>query len=55
MPTLLGNVAPQVGLAEQSAQLVAIANHLAGQGVTRRIRGIGQAIYAAMETHPRRG
>ncbi len=55
MPTLLGNVAPQVGLAEQSAQLVAMANDLAGQGVTRRIRGIGQALYDAMAAHPRRG
>ena len=47
MPTLMRNVAPQVGLQEQSRSLVESAAALAGQGVTSRMRGIGKAVHHA--------
>ena len=52
MATLMGNVAPQVGLAERSAELVLSAQALGGQGITKRMRAMGQALHGAMAEHP---
>lgn len=54
MPTLMANIAPQVGLDDRAADLVAAAEALADQGVTKRMRGIGQAVHNALEEHPQR-
>ncbi len=54
MPTLLRNVAPQVGLADEAAALGAAADALAGQGITKREKGIGAALFRALDGHPDR-
>ena len=48
MPTLLRNVAPQVGLADQADELWAEAHALEGLGTTKRQKGIGAALYGAL-------
>ena len=52
MPTLMRNVAARVGLGDQTDSLVAAAQRLAEQGITRRMRGIGQALHDALADHP---
>ena len=52
MAELLGNVAAAVGLEDEREALVEQARALAGQGVTRRLRGIGQALHGALAGHP---
>ena len=42
MPTLLRNVAPEVGLADEAAALGAAADALAGLGIVKREKGIGR-------------
>ncbi len=51
MPTLMGNIAPHVGLGDKTPGLVAAAKALTGQGVTRRMRGIGRALHDALAVH----
>jgi 3-methyladenine DNA glycosylase AlkC len=53
-PTLLRAVLPQVGLAEQSEELGRASDSLATAGVTRRLKGIGEALFEATREHPRR-
>lgn len=47
MPTLMDNIAHQIGLEDRAADLVASAQALAGDGVAKRMRGIGEALYRA--------
>ena len=54
MPTLVRSVAPGVGLAKASEELGEAADRLRDEGVTRRLKGIGAALYAATRDHPRR-
>ena len=54
MPTLLRNVAPQVGLAAEAASLGAAADALAGLGIVKREKGIGAALFRALDGHPDR-
>ena len=50
MPTLLrGNVAPEVGLADEAAALGAAADALAGLGIVKREKGIGAALYHVLD------
>ena len=49
MPSLLDSILAEVGLADESTALVQQAALLAGEGVTKRLRGIGAAIYEAMK------
>ena len=51
MPTLMGHIAPEIGLADHSHTLVSAAQALAGQGVTKRMRGIGQALHDVLIEH----
>ena len=52
MPILMGNIAPQVGLSDQTASLVADTHALTGQGITKRMRGVGHAFHGVLEHHP---
>ena len=54
MPTLLGAILPGVGLADARDELVDKARSMADEGVTRRLKGIGKALFAATQTHPKR-
>ena len=54
MPTLLRNVAPEVGLADEAAALGAAADALAGLGIVKREKGIGAALFRALDGHPNR-
>ena len=54
MPTLLRNVAPEVGLADEAAALGAAADALAGLGIVKREKGIGAALFRALDGHPDR-
>ena len=54
MAALLRAVLPEVGLADLVDELGAVADGLAGEGVTRRLKGIGAALAAATRADPRR-
>ena len=54
MPTLLRSVLPEVGLADAREELGRVADGLADQGVTKRLRAIGEALFVATRDHPRR-
>ncbi len=45
MPTLLRSVLPGVGLGEECEELGKVANSLASEGVTKRLKGIGKALF----------
>ncbi len=54
MPTLLGAILPDVGLADARDELVEKAQSMADEGVTRRLKGIGQALFAATQADAQR-
>ena len=54
MPSLLRSILPDVGLADGADALGEAADALAGEGVTRRLKGIGRALFEATRDHPRR-
>ena len=54
MPTQLRAVLPGVGLAEAREDLGEIANGLANDGVTKRLKGIGNALFEATQDDPQR-
>ena len=54
MPTLVRSVTPQVGLSDLGAELGSAADSLADKGVTVRLRGIGEALFAATQHHSKR-
>ena len=54
MPKLLRSILPNVGLAEAQDELGEAADCLADEGVTKRLRGIGDALYVRIRDHPRR-
>ena len=54
MGKLLRAALRDVGLADLADELGAVADDLAGEGVTRRLKGIGAALHAATLDHPRR-
>lgn len=51
---LARTVLPEVGLGERLRELVAAAELVADQGITRRLRGMGEALFHALREHPRR-
>jgi len=53
MPALLRTILLGVGLAEAREELVNVADGLAGEGVTVRLKQIGEALYKAIRNHPR--
>ena len=53
MAALVRAIAPEVGLGDRADELGAAADALASEGVTRRIRGLGAALHAALREHPR--
>ena len=53
MSTLLRSILPAVGLAYEERVLGEAADRLAGEGVTRRLKGIGAALYRVTRDHPR--
>ena len=53
MPTLLRWVLPEVGLAEAGDEIGKTADGLANEGVTRRLKGIGEALFMVTQRHPR--
>lgn len=52
MSHLLRSVLPDTGLLEAAGELNEAANRLAGKGVTERLRGIGEAIFIAINGYP---
>ena len=54
MPTLLRSILPGVGLAEAREELGKAADSLADQGVTTRLKRIGELLFMATRDHPRR-
>ena len=54
MSRLLRSVLPAVGLADEERVLGDAADRLAGEGVTRRLKGIGTALHRVTGDHPRR-
>ena len=54
MAALQSAVQPEVGLGDLTHELGAAADGLAGEGVTRRLKGIGAALHAATREDPRR-
>jgi len=54
MPTLLRSILPGVEFAEATEQLGKFADGLAGEGVTVRLKKIGEAFFHATRNHPRR-
>ena len=54
MPTLLRSVLPDVGLGEESEELGNVADSLASEGVTRRLKGIGNALFLPTKNRPNR-
>ena len=54
MPTLLRAVLPDIGLTDAREQLGKEADRLANEGVTKRLRGIGKALFRVTEGHPSR-
>ena len=53
MSTLLRSILPAVGLADAEEALAEAVHRLAGEGVTRRLKGVGEALYTVMRDHPR--
>ena len=53
-PTLLKSILEQTGLAEVGDRLGRAVIELADKGVTDRLRGMGQALFVAIEGHPKR-
>jgi len=51
---LVRAVAPQVGIDAASPSVIEAADRLVGEGVSRRSRGMGEAVHRALEGHPRR-
>ena len=54
MSTLLQSILPAVGLADEERVLGEASERLAGEGVTKRLKGIGEVLYRATRHHPRR-
>ena len=54
MPTLLRSVLPRVGLAEMAEELGRVADSLAGEGVTKRLKAISEALFLTTKDHPQR-
>ena len=54
MPTLLRSILPGVGLAEVCEELGQEADRLNGEGVTKRLKGIGEALFVWTKNHPKR-
>ena len=54
MSTLLRSILPGVGLSDAQDVLGETADRLAGEGVTRRLKGIGEILYQTIRDHPRR-
>ena len=54
MSTLLRSILPAVGLADAEEALAEAVHRLAGEGVTRRLKGVGEALYTVTRDHPRR-
>ena len=54
MSTLLRSILPAVGLADAEEALAEAVHRLAGEGVTRRLKGVGEALYTVTHDHPRR-
>ncbi len=52
--TLLRSILPALGLADAEEALAEAVHRLAGEGVTRRLKGVGEALYTVMRDHPRR-
>ena len=52
MATLVGHVAPQVGLGAETDRLAQFAASLAGEGITTRMRAMGRAIFDEMTKLP---
>ncbi len=53
MSTLLRSILPAVGLADAEEALAEAVHRLAGEGVTRRLKGVGEALYTVTRDHPR--
>lgn len=51
---LLAAALPEVGLERESGAIVAAWSHLSAAGVTRRVRGAGEALESGLRGHPRR-
>ena len=51
MPTLLRSILPGVGLAEAGDELGKVADGLAGEGVTVRLKSIAAALFEATQRH----
>ncbi len=54
MSTLLRSILLAVGLADAEEALAEAVHRLAGEGVTRRLKGVGEALYTVTRDHPRR-
>lgn len=54
MPYLLRAILPDVGLADAADELGTAADQLAQEGVSKRIKGIGAALFEALRDHPAR-
>lgn len=54
MSTLLRSILPAVGLADEEKVLGEAVERLAGEGVTRRLKGIGEALHRVTCDHPGR-
>ena len=54
MPTLLRSILPSVGLPEAGNELGRVADGLAGEGVTVRLKSIATALFEATQRHPGR-
>ncbi len=52
--TLLRAIVPDVGLVEARDQLEEVAMSLASEGVTKRLKGIGEALFRVTQHHPKR-
>ena len=52
MSTLLRSILPAVGLADAEEALAEAVHRLAGEGVTRRLKGVGEALYTVTRDHP---
>ena len=53
MPTLLRSILPDVGLSEAVEELGNIADGLVDEGVTKRLKAIGAALFEATRDHPK--
>lgn len=52
MPTLLRSILSSVGLGDAVDELGRAADELADEGVTRRLKGIGEALFEAIQRYP---